>query len=195
MNPTRTHILIYAYRSGVLASFGHNHVIQVERERGIWLSHGEQGQGWICFPLKTMLVDSPRLRRQAGQGFRSQINTVETQATRRHMLESLDASRYPDVVLSVSNGHIPSSPWLIRIRLHGVIRTYHVPLSFVSSHQDVEAEAKLTIKQKSFQIHPYSIFAGALRVRNALRLNGRINAGPIQNQEMTYTDFISHWCP
>ncbi|EQD42830.1 YceI family protein, partial [mine drainage metagenome] len=189
LDPYRTRILIDAYRGGVLASFGHNHVIEAVHEQGIWMTHGKQGQGWLCFPLQSMRVDAPTLRRLAGPGFQAPINRVETQATRRHMLESLNARRYPNVILSVSNGDIPGTHWLIRISLHGVLWTHDFPLTYDLSPLHVEARIRFAVNQTSFRIHPYSILAGALRVRDTLHLSGQVYATRIRHPEMTYTGF------
>lgn len=192
--PSRTHILVYAYRGGVLAPFGHDHVIEVTHEQGLWLTDGEKGQGWLCFPLDAMRVDVPALRRESGPGFRSPITSVETRATRRHMLQSLDTQRYPDVVLSVTNARLKGASWILRIRLHGVTQTFPKPVRYEPSPRSVHARVRLTLMQSRFGIHPYSILAGALRVRDALRLKGQVDAKRVLDRKMTDANFLAHWC-
>lgn len=194
LDPLKTQILIYAYRGGVLAMFGHNHVIEALHEHGIWLTHGRQGRGWICIPLRALVIDAPQLRSQAGAGFRTPINTVEVEATRRHMLESLDARQYPNILISILTPARPSSDWRLRIRLHGVTRNYAVPVHDEPLALQAYGETQFSIKQTRFHIHPYSILAGALRVRDTLHLHAQVYAHRLLNPTMSYTEFASHWC-
>ena len=195
LDRSHTRILVYAYRGGPLASFGHNHVIEVKHERGLWLTNGKQGMGWLCFGLRSMIVDSPAIRRRLGPGFKSVISPSATRATRRHMLESLDAQRYPDVLLAISSSLIPDHSWLIHITLHGKTWSHNLSLVYASTPLHVLARTKFDIRQSYFGIHPYAILGGALHVRNRITLDAQITASRVHGHSFTYTDFIQNWCP
>jgi len=60
--------------------------------------------------------------------------------------------------------------------LHGVSREIEVPVSAVIDADHISAETAFTIRQTDFGVEPYSVFGGALRVKDELSIRARLQA-------------------
>lgn len=169
-------------KAGPLSSLGHRHVITVGSLHG-FAGVGENGNGHadLRFPVAALVVD-PAAAAKTYPHY-SAPSDEDVAGTRRHMLGPvLESNRYPWVLLHVQ-GRIgaPATPIEATITLHGVRRTMAIGGDFSLRGSRLTARGEFPIKQTDFDITPYSIMLGALRVKNTLRIR--------------YHLIFKVWCP
>jgi len=69
-----------------------------------------------------------------------------------------------------------SSDVRIALTLHGQTRTLQVPAQIDADGKRVSVSGRLSFNQTDFGITPYSLFGGAIAVRDAVDLRFRIHA-------------------
>lgn len=179
-------VRLLVYRTGPLAAVGHNHVISTSDIHGrVYLQHNLLRSGFaLRIPLKSFVVDSRVQRAQEGAAFGGEPDAAARAGTRAHMLGPavLDAAKFPDMRLR-SLGMV-GPPWYprvkVRVTLHGVTHDFVVPTAlFHAPHGRLIATGGLTIRQTDFGIKPFSIFDGALSVRNRVHVSLHLVLVPI----------------
>jgi polyisoprenoid-binding protein YceI len=178
VDPTRSLGTVYAYRGGSLRKLGHDHVIASHEIRGYCLAgtDNQDSRADLYVPLASLAIDEPALRRSAG--FPGELRPDEIAATRVHMLDSvLQADRYPFLQLHAAWATERRDKVLnVEIRLHGVARSYRVPVQYSRNSNSLTVSGQLRIRQTDFGMTPYSVLGGALRVKDELRLRFSVTA-------------------
>lgn len=170
------------YRAGLLAAFGHNHVVRAMKMSGAidaFPNDFSRSGFRLRLPVADFRVDARSDRDREGKDFRKQPSAKDIAATRHNMLSHvLDATRYPDVAIrSVSVAGSPQKAQLgIRITLHGTSRELNVPVHIKSGSGRLVATGEFTILQTDFGMTPYHALAGGLRVKNRVGVRFRIVA-------------------
>ncbi|MGA7981755.1 MAG: YceI family protein [Chromatiaceae bacterium] len=170
---------VNAYRGGSLANLGHDHVISSRRVQGYVLASdvASEARADIYVSLADLKIDEPPLRQAAG--LEGQLKPPEIAATRRHMLEDvLQAARYPflEVHAGWASDAPPHTVLQARISLHGVTRSYRVPVSYSRDAETVTVTGQLRIRQTEFGMTPYSVLGGSLKVKDELGLRFSLEA-------------------
>jgi hypothetical protein len=184
IDPTRSAVLVYAWRGGRLASLGHDHVIAARELYGYALASRLEplrGRADLSVRLDRLQVDEPEARAQAGLATRPSEEDIA--GTRRNMLEKvLEASRFPFARLRIEadgarlgegGGEVMLA---VELTLHGVTRRFAVPAVIESIGEDIVASGAFALKQTDFGMTPYSVLGGALKVEDRLDLRFRIYA-------------------
>ena len=163
-------VLVLVDKAGPLSGLGHRHVITVGDLQGFAKLDGKgHGQADLRFPVTALTVD-PAVAKTIYPDF-SSPSKEDIAGTRKHMLGPvLDSSRYPRVLLHVKGTLAGSAPVSVTISLHGVQRTIPVTGPFTRNGAKLAARGEFPVKQSDFDITPYSILMGALRVKNAIRI-------------------------
>ncbi len=179
INTDESEVVIYAYRGGTFAKLGHNHVVTSRDVHGYvsLAEDADEAKADLYVPLKTLIVDEPAKRSQAG--FESSLSENDIAGTRRNMLEKvLEAEFYPYVFIhvEVDGGIYRQQIVKVGMTLHGVTRTLSVPVEIERSRDRLAVRGKMVLQQSDFGIEPYSIFAGALRVKDEIILSFRVQA-------------------
>ena len=164
------------YRTGALASFGHNHVIQAKDIHGdVYLADDFQASGFsLDLPVAGFVVDDPKARSVEGPDFAKQPSDAAIDGTRKNMLgpDLLDAAHFPEV--SIRSVKLLGPDWgpdvTVRITLHGVARDVSVPISVERSGDTLSVHGAFEIKQSDFGLKPFSVLGGGLQVADALRI-------------------------
>lgn len=168
--------LIHVYRGGALARLGHNHVIASRSLGGrVWLHPSFAKSGFeLAFPVASLIIDDPAMRRAAGAEFVSDVSPADAEGTRNNMLraEVLDAERYPQITLrSMRVGGTLEAPQIVaRITIRGVARDVEVPAAIEINGRRLRARGEFDLKQTQFGIKPFSIALGALEVQDRLHI-------------------------
>jgi polyisoprenoid-binding protein YceI len=179
VDPAASLLVIEVRRSGSLARLGHDHVV-ASRHVGGYVEPGE-GRADLYVPLAQLTVDESPLRGEAG--FDTQPTESDIAGTRANMLEKvLEAEKFPFALIRVS-GAQKGGAINVALTLHGQTRTLEVPAEIVSDGQRVTASGRLAFNQTDFGITPFSLFGGALAVRDAVDLRFRIHAVPTTGRE------------
>ena len=173
-------VRILVFRTGALARLGHNHAVTGRQIRGYaWLPVNGPARADLYLALATLIVDEPQAREAAG--FTTGLTQEDRNGTYRNMLASLEAGHYPHVLLHVTLPMIgPMTPPIadrdtrtadVDLTLHGMTRRLTVPVQIVTAADGFRVTGTFRIRQTDYGIEPFSVFGGALAVRDELELN------------------------
>ena len=171
IDPAQSLVAVTVRRSGALARLGHDHVVASRTLQGYAAPDDQRAD--LHFMLAEMSVDEPGLRAEAG--FDTTPSADAIAGTRHNMLERvLEADRYPQVLLHAESSD--GAPGMLRlaITLHGVTRTFELPVTLDRSVDAIGASGTLELRQTDFGIVPMSLLGGAIAVRDELELRFRI---------------------
>jgi YceI-like protein len=175
VDPAASLVVIEVRRSGSLARLGHDHVVASRHVAG-YVAPGE-GRADLYIPLVNLAVDEDELRAEAG--FDTQPTESDIAGTRANMLEKvLEAGKFPFALIQVSGAGKGSGDISVTLTLHGQTRTLQVPAGIEADGTRVSVSGRLSFNQTDFGITPFSLFGGALAVRDAVDLRFRIQAVP-----------------
>jgi polyisoprenoid-binding protein YceI len=177
IDPSRSLITIYAYRSGPLAAAGHDHVVASHDAQGYILVSKDQtkSRADLYIPVATLRVDEQALRAEAG--FTTKPSAQDKENTRRNMLHSvLEAPDFPYVRMHIEGlqEKPPGVTLNAQLTLHGNTRNISIPAELRSDSKNMEVSGEFRIRQTVFGITPYSILGGALAVKDQLRISFHI---------------------
>ena len=182
VDPEGSLLQIVAGRDGALARMGHDHLVASRDLQGYLMLTADAThlQADIVAPLDRMSVDEPGLRADAG--LPAEVPDDAREGTRANMLASLEADDYPwvsvgtDALLPGQGAREVGANLSVIVILHGVSREIEVPVSAVIDADHISAETAFTIRQTDFGVEPYSVFGGALRVKDELSIRARLQA-------------------
>jgi hypothetical protein len=171
IDPDASEAVVFVSRTGPLARFGHDHVVashdiiglaQLTNKRGDLA--GTRADLWL--PLATLAVDEPQLR--AAAGLDSEPSAEDIASTHTNMLKSLEADRYPHLILAVTA--ITTESLDVNLTLHGRSHRYTVPVMIDIENNTLRVTGTFTVQQSDHGITPFSALGGALSVSNALEI-------------------------
>lgn len=175
VDPAASLVVIEVHRSGSLSRLGHDHVVASHHVGGYVAP--EEGRADLYVPLTHLAVDEDKLR--AESGFDTQPSESDIAGTRANMLEKvLETEKFPFALIRVSGAAKRSGDISVALTLHGKTRTLKVPAQIDADGKQVSVSGKLSFNQSDFGITPFSLFGGALAVRDAVNLRFRIQAVP-----------------
>jgi polyisoprenoid-binding protein YceI len=168
---------------GMMARFGHNHVISAERFTGTVTVDAEDSSDSyfeLAIPVADLVVDDPELRARFGEEFASVPSEEDKAGTRRNMLgeDLLQADEFP--LIRVRGGAPessgPSDTLPIEIEIRG--RTYEldVPGEIAFGEGHVEASGEFALDHADLGLTPFSALGGALQVGPIIEFSYRIHA-------------------
>ena len=165
-------VQILVYRDGALARLGHDHAVTGRQIHGYaWLPTNGAARADLYLVVAELVVDDPDARETAG--FTTEPTAADRDGTYRNMLASLDADRYPYVFLHVvvpTTGPPEARVTAVDLTLHGMTRRLAVPVNVVTTGDGFLVTGTFRIRQTDFGIKPFSVFGGALAVRDELEL-------------------------
>jgi polyisoprenoid-binding protein YceI len=162
---------------GPLMRLGHSHVIIAQQLSGeVWLHpQPERSALQLVIPVESLLVDDPRERAAAGEGFAEPLEGEARSGTREHMLgeTQLDGAHYPQLTLrSLRVREVSSDARAAVIDLKVTLRAHtsqlSVPLRWQLQGEQLRASGTLEFKQTDLGLEPYSALLGALRVADRI---------------------------
>ncbi len=172
-------VLIRAYRGGLMAKLGHDHIIASQDLQGYIRIHNKTGECRADFyaPLKSLDVDNEKFR--AAENLDTNPSQADIIATKKNMLRSLEQAQFPFVQLHSSNCSPALSAGTIDVdlSLHGVTRKRQLTVEFsLSDEQPIMLHGDFSILQTDFGIEPFSIMNGLIKVEDRLDLRYSIRA-------------------
>jgi len=175
LNRDESMVRILAFRAGPLARLGHDHAVVNRRISGFARGlAGNAMQADLHLDVMELIVDDPQVR--AAAGMESEPTAEDIKGTRRNMLASLEADLYPAVLLHVTVPPL-DVPALgvdlvatVVLTLHGMTRSLAVPVHVVTDGGGFRVTGAFDVRQTDFGITPFSVFGGALSVRDELEL-------------------------
>jgi polyisoprenoid-binding protein YceI len=176
IDPAQSELRVLVYKSGPMASLGHNHVI-VNRELTGWVKYlglASAASFSVTVPVAGFVVDESQMRREEGADFPGEIPDDAKSGTLKNLLGPavLDAGQFPAISVrsvNVTDAHGALQATLA-LSVAGHESTLIVPFTLVNSPERLTASGALTVRQSALGITPFSIFLGALRVQDEMRL-------------------------
>ena len=173
VDPAASLVVIEVRRSGSLARLGHDHVV-ASRHVGGYVAP-QESRADLYVPLVHLTVDESGLRAEAG--FDTQPTESDVAGTRANMLEKvLEADKYPFALVQVSGAGKGVGVLSIALTLRGQTRALQAPVEVEVDGRRVSVSGGLSFNQTDFGITPYSLFGGALAVRDAVDVRFSIHA-------------------
>jgi polyisoprenoid-binding protein YceI len=182
IDPVHSELRILVYRAGPMAALGHDHVI-VNRALGGWLQYaGVAGAASfsLTVPAADFVVDDAQARRDEGAEFAEEIPDDAKSGTLHNMLSAavLDAAQFPAITLrSVAvrgaRGELEAT---VALNVAGHESTLLVPFAVDSSPGRLIASGALAVRQSAIGLAPFSVFLGALRVQDEMRVKFKLVA-------------------
>ena len=174
------------YRAGAMAALGHDHVIVNRALEGWATFSGELATAafYLDVPASGFVVDEAAARREEGADFSEDIDADAKAATLHNMLSPavLDAQEHPSITVrsvSIETGGAPqatggaqagSAQATVRVSVAGHESSLVVPFALDASPGRLRAHVDFTVRQTRLGLRPFSVFLGALRVEDQLRV-------------------------
>jgi hypothetical protein len=173
---------VRVYRDGPMMQFGHNHVITSAALDGvIELRDPRTHSGFtLDLPLDSLVVDDAAARAAAGAEFAAPVPEKDREGTARNLLGPavLDAARQAIVQLTadgISGGPVEYTA-RVRVGLRGEERVVDVPMTVTFEGDRLRVHANLRLHHADLGLVPFSIALGALRVRDDIVIDCRLEA-------------------
>jgi hypothetical protein len=175
-------VMITVRRGGLMAKLGHDHIVSSRQLQGFILMDQDNQRCHADFyiPVHLMEVDNPQLRAQAQM--QTTPSDKDIAGTRINMLKSINAKQFPFVQLRSADCSeiFTTSSVAIEIQLHGVTRNQQIDFNW---HRDkagvLTAQSTFSLLQTDFNIAPFSIMNGLIKVEDKLEIDVQLTAYPL----------------
>lgn len=173
----KTNIDILVFKGGVLASFGHNHLISVGKINGQLVFNSTnplKSEFKFTIPIHALVIDDSNRRKQYSKYFSNPINAGAKQATRRNMLKKIfNAKKSPTITIQSSaiSGTAPNYKIHFWITINGVKRRLTSTVILLKKKSSISVKGNLPLDLKNFKIKPFSGALGTIKIQNTLRIN------------------------
>jgi hypothetical protein len=182
VDPAASLLTIRVYRGGALARAGHNHVIASHSLQGVVRVPEDPLRATfdVHLPVNELVVDEEELRAKEGPDFPPGVPEDAKEGTKRNMLgpSLLEAERYPEIVMQSeaiqrgAEGLEAQVRVVVRDRASSVI----VPVTYEIRGAELQVQGELPLKQTDVGLTPFSLFGGALRVLDEMKVRFNIVA-------------------
>ncbi|HEU4624903.1 MAG TPA: YceI family protein [Steroidobacteraceae bacterium] len=181
-------LTIQVYKGGALSRAGHNHVIASHTLRGVAYVPDDPLRAGFDVHMKVdeLVVDEEDLRQEAGPDFPPGVPEEARLGTKRNMLSEalLDAERYPEIVLqseAMQRGPDGGLEAQVRVVVRDRAASVIVPLKYDLRGDELDVQGAIALKQTDLGLTPYSLFGGALRVQDEIKVRFRIVAHAVDS--------------
>lgn len=177
-----SHVEIRAFRDGPMAQLGHNHLISSDALAGTIDLRNPPKYTRFSFelPLASLVVDDPALRSRAGTDFAKEVPQADRDGTRRNMQgpSVLDAERQPVLRLTAESMDGGPTDFVARVRvgMRGEERIISVPVTVQIKDGRISVHANFKLHHADLGLTPFTIALGALRVRDEIAIDCRLDA-------------------
>lgn len=190
IDSSQSELLIYIFRDGPLARFGHNHIISHHNISGkLYAGKTLKSSGiQLTLPVTGFVVDKPELRQLAGGEFNSTPSEKDIRGTKKNMLSPtvLDADQFPDIKLTSVhiNAEKNSTTATMRVLLKGRYQDFSLPITIKKTGEALTINGKIRLAQTRLGLTPFRILMGAIAVRDEMDIHFRLFAKPEQSYSM-----------
>ncbi len=168
IDPGESDVWILVDAAGPLAGLGHRHAISSRDLEGFALFSSGRSSADLRLALQALKVDDPAARRHLG--FDDTISEDAIAGTRAHMLDSLQAGRYPALYVHIGELRAAkgSTTAVGSLYLHGTSNAIEVPVDVRRNDKELHISGSFQVRQTDYGITPYSALHGALQVADTL---------------------------
>jgi len=173
---------VLVYRTGALASLGHNHVILNRSVTGSIDVAPTLGASSFSLraPVEAFIVDDAQARAEEGADFPEEVSDEAKTGTWNNMTGTavLNAMQYPVIIvrstwLEQSQGALKA---IMTISVAGHESTVSVPFVLSTETYGLSASAAFELRQSALGMTPFSLMLGALAVRDAIEVKLKVAA-------------------
>lgn len=183
VDPAASEVYWKIGKAGLMARFGHNHVISAETFSGAVTLDPQNlsaSRFELEFPVGEFVIDDPELRARFGEAFASVPSEEDKAGTRRNMLSEalLNGDAYPHVRVRGSGPEAAGVPGTLPVEIEIVGRTVRLELPGEVTIGDgfVEASGEFALDHADLGLTPFSALGGALQVAPTIEFSYRIRA-------------------
>ena len=177
-------LTIQVFRGGALARAGHNHVVASHDLAGVaYVPENLSGVSFdVHFNVNLLTVDEEELRKQAGPDFPPGVPDEAKVGTKRNMLGEamLDGDRYPEILLRSEAVRRAAEGDGVEAQVRAVVRdrafAVIVPMHYRLEGETLEIDGEMPLKQTDIGLTPFTLFGGALKVEDGMKLRFHIVA-------------------
>lgn len=178
-------LTIRVYKGGALSRAGHNHLIASHSLTGVVRVPEDpmRASFEVHMPVSELVVDEEALRAQeASADFPPGVPEEAKEGTRRNMLgpSLLEAERYPEIVLQSEAIQRGAEAERLEAQVRVIVRdrasSVVVPVKYEIRGAELQVQGELPLKQTDLGLSPFSLFGGALRVLDEMKIRFNIVA-------------------
>jgi hypothetical protein len=178
LDAASSEIVVLAFREGALARLGHNHVLQFVGLSGD-AAEGPDGVAFVlALPLAGIVLDDTAQRDREGSGFETRPTAADIDGTRRNLLGErvLDVATQAEIRITGRCKSPCIGPATIDAAISLAGRETRHGLAAVARRDGevVTVTGEWALAQSTLGLAPFSVALGALRVRDALQVRGRL---------------------
>jgi hypothetical protein len=156
-------------RAGLLARFGHDHVVASHDVYGYVLRPDPAGtlsgaRADLYLPLATLAVDETELREAVG--LTTDPSAKDIEGTKTNMYKTLDVEAHPGLTVNVLM--ISEDALFTNLTLHGVRQSYRIPVDINFDENTLQVSGEFTLLQTDHGIKPFRALGGTLAVSDEL---------------------------
>jgi polyisoprenoid-binding protein YceI len=179
--PKDSLVRIYAFRAGLAARLGHNHVLSAPQFTGFFYlspSGAANSRFDLAFRLDQLEIDNPAYRSELGAAFSPVLSPETIESTRQHLLGAnyLQAVWFPFVrirSLQIS-GEAPKFAVEAKVEMHGQEREMWIPLDVEGLPDRLSVSGSFVLRQTDFGVQPFSLLDGLLSVQDEVVLDFKL---------------------
>ncbi len=176
------------FKTGPLASLGHDHVVAGRDLHGYLLVNLVTGacRGDLFLAVDWLTVDEPALRRAAGMD--SELSPGDVEATRANMLNHvLEGEQFPFLQARLRDCDPAAGRFELTLTAHGVSRTLELrPVDLQIDDAEVSVTGALAIRQTEFGMTPFAALGGLLQVADGVELSYTLAARRVGDSLLNY---------
>lgn len=182
IDPSSSELRILVYRAGPMASLGHDHVISGHALEG-WATFDGSATGAafsLTVPVTELAVDEARARAEEGGDFAEPVTAEAKAGTLHNMLSAavLNADQFPRLTLRSLRVDGSGRAYRARVaaEVAGHTATIEVPFTLDATPERLIATGEADIRQSELGLTPFSVFLGALKVKDEMRVRFKLVA-------------------
>ena len=168
IDTTQSKLTVFVYKSGLFSAFADNHIIKAPIASGS-LSDDRSAGIELSIHTADLTVMDPDLSRDKRNEVQARMVGPEV----------LDVARFPEITfVSTTIAETAPARWSVtgRLAIHGQTRVVTFPVRKLGDAYTGD----VTINQRDFGIEPIRIAAGAVKVKDALKIAFEITASNVK---------------
>jgi hypothetical protein len=182
LNPDRSRVDIIVRRAGALRQFGHDHVITAREVTGyVRAGNDEDSRADLLVDLRELRVDEAAAREVFGLD--TEPSDADIAGTAENMQQKvLQTETWHYAQIAVSACHRDGEWARCDVMLTLKANSHTLPVDVLLEYDEAQLSARglFTVLQTDLGIEPFSLFGGALSVRDQLLVYFQISAAPFE---------------
>ena len=182
MVPGESEIRVLVFRAGLLAGFGHNHVISTNDIAGrIEIAVDPAASSVeLNLPVESFEIDNKEARLAEGEQFKKDISQEDILGTRSNMLgpRQLNSASFPSITIRSQSwsGELAEVIVTAEIAVRDQINTLEFPALISVSDEQIIVTGIVAVTHGQLGLKPFTAALGSLRVRDEMEIRFLITA-------------------